>query len=174
MKVTGRERVLTPRLICERIMLEHTPEITVLATDPRVAATLYADGQPLDEAQISLGLTLKVRHWEQHGFGDWLLRDRGTGALVGRGGLQWTRVEGEPEVEVGYALRPERWGEGLATELAQQSVTTAFDDLGLAEIVAFTLPHNVASRRVMEKAGFGFERNIVHAGLPHVLYRRRP
>ena len=48
----------------------------------------------------------------------------------------------------------------------------AFDDLGLGEIVAFTLPTNVASRRVMDKSGFTFERKIEHAGLPHVLYRR--
>jgi RimJ/RimL family protein N-acetyltransferase len=37
--------------------------------------------------------------------------------------------------------------------------------------VSFTLPHNAASRRVMEKAGLTYERDITHAGLPHVLYR---
>lgn len=42
-----------------------------------------------------------------------------------------------------------------------------------AELVAFTLPHNAASRRVMEKAGFAYERDTEHAGLPHVLYRSR-
>jgi hypothetical protein len=42
----------------------------------------------------------------------------------------------------------------------------------LPEIVAFTLPDNVASRRVMEKAGFVDECEVAHAGMPHVLYRR--
>ena len=37
--------------------------------------------------------------------------------------------------------------------------------------MALTLPHNAASRRVMEKVGFGYDRDIVHAGLAHVLYR---
>ena len=41
------------------------------------------------------------------------------------------------------------------------------------EIVAFTRPDNVASRRVMEKADFVYERDVLHVGLPHVLYRRR-
>jgi RimJ/RimL family protein N-acetyltransferase len=47
----------------------------------------------------------------------------------------------------------------------------AFEDLGLIDVVCFTLPANRASRRVMEKAGFEYERDVVHAGSPHVLYR---
>ena len=95
-------------------------------------------------------------------------------AAPGRGGLQYTFVAGTNEVEVAWAIVPDRWGQGLATELARASVALAFDDLRLREIVAFTLPHNVASRRVMEKSGFEYEGPIVHAGLPHVLYRRFP
>jgi RimJ/RimL family protein N-acetyltransferase len=55
--------------------------------------------------------------------------------------------------------------------MARAAIDVAFDDLRLGEIVAFTLPNNVASRRVMEKTGFTYERQIVHVGLPHVLYR---
>ena len=101
-----------------------------------------------------------------------LRRDRRTGAVVGRGGLQHTFVAGCDEVEVGWAIAPAHWGEGLATEMAHVAVEVAFDDLGLGEIVAFTLPTNTASRRVMEKSGFVYECEIVHAGLPHVLYRQ--
>jgi len=42
----------------------------------------------------------------------------------------------------------------------------------LVDVVSFTLPDNLTSRRVMEKLGFTFERDTRHAGLPHVLYRR--
>jgi ribosomal-protein-alanine N-acetyltransferase len=52
-------------------------------------------------------------------------------------------------------------------------VRIGLEDVGLDELVAFTLPANVRSRRVMEKAGLGYEKDIVHAGLPHVLYRIR-
>jgi ribosomal-protein-alanine N-acetyltransferase len=51
-----------------------------------------------------------------------------------------------------------------------ECVELAFGPLGLDRLVAFTLPDNVASRRVMEKSGFIYERHIEHAGLPHVLY----
>jgi RimJ/RimL family protein N-acetyltransferase len=63
------------------------------------------------------------------------------------------------------------WGRGLATEMAEAILTVAFTHLDLPNIVAFTLVTNRASRRVMEKVGCTFERNIIHASLPHVLYR---
>jgi RimJ/RimL family protein N-acetyltransferase len=68
---------------------------------------------------------------------------------------------------------PEPWGEGLATELARASAEVAFGPLELEQIVAFATPDNVASRRVMEKAGFGYDRYIMHVGMRHVLSRLR-
>jgi RimJ/RimL family protein N-acetyltransferase len=50
----------------------------------------------------------------------------------------------------------------------------AFDVLDLHELIAITLPDNLASRRVMEKTGFAFDRPIEHAGLEYLLYRRGP
>jgi len=84
-----------------------------------------------------------------------------------------TVVEGIEETEIGYALMPEFWGECLATEIASASVRVASRHLNTRELVAFTLPTNLASRRVMEKCGFAFERDIVWKDLPHVLYRLR-
>ncbi|MBS1107555.1 MAG: acetyltransferase, ribosomal protein N-acetylase [Deltaproteobacteria bacterium] len=72
-----------------------------------------------------------------------------------------------------YAFLPAFWGRGLATELASASVRAGFAELGLADLVCFTLTKNRASQRVMEKVGFVFERGVEHAGLPHLLYRLR-
>jgi ribosomal-protein-alanine N-acetyltransferase len=77
------------------------------------------------------------------------------------------------EVEIGWSIHPDRWGEGLATELARASVQTAFDVLGLDGVIAYTANDNIASWRVMEKAGMEFDREIIAVGLPHVLYRAR-
>jgi len=72
-------------------------------------------------------------------------------------------------------LMPEFWRAGLASEITNQLISIAFNRLGLPSVVAFTLPGNRASRRVMEKSGLMFERQIVHAGAHHVLYRvQRP
>jgi RimJ/RimL family protein N-acetyltransferase len=167
------ERIETARLVCERLRDEHAPEVAALVRDPAVARTLSPTGEPPSERQVRTDLQLMVAHWERHGFGPWLLRDRATDTMVGRGGLQWSWVDGRREVEALWAIVPERWGRGLATELAESAIEVAFGDLGRDEIVAFTLPNNHGSRRVMEKTGFRYEREIVHAGLPHVLYRRK-
>ena len=90
---------------------------------------------------------------------------------MGRGGLRRCEIEGIREVEVAYAVVADRWGQGFATEMAEAAVDAAFRKLKLASVVAFTLPSNKASRGVMEKVGFSYERDIVHADLPHVLYR---
>ncbi|MBV9797260.1 MAG: GNAT family N-acetyltransferase [Solirubrobacterales bacterium] len=167
------DRVETERLVCERMRRDHADELSVLLLDPRVARTLFPASTRLTDAMLLASLEEKLEHWARYGFGLWLLRDRATGKMVGRGGLQHTAVEGEEAVEVAWAVAPERWREGLATELALAAVDVAFGDLGLEEIVAFTLPENVASRRVMQKAGFAYYRDVERAGLPHVLYRRR-
>jgi [ribosomal protein S5]-alanine N-acetyltransferase len=173
MTASTRERLETDRMVLERVRADHAEELFALLGDPLIARTLYASGVPQSDAEMADNLVGKLGHWERYGFGMWLLRDRETGATVGRGGLQHTFVDGREEIEVGWVIAPARWGEGLATEMAHAAVRVAFDDLELGEIVAFTLPTNVASRRVMEKSGFSYDRAIVHAGLPHVLYRRR-
>jgi RimJ/RimL family protein N-acetyltransferase len=166
------DRVLTERLLLERLRPDDEGEVAVLLRDPRVASTLTADGLPPSQREVRDGLRAKIAHWERHGFGLWMVRDRSTGEMVGRGGLQHTVVESATEIEVGWAIVPARWGQGLATELARAAVDVAAEPLQLAEIVAFTLPDNIASRRVMEKAGFTYERAVMHVGLRHVLYRR--
>ena len=91
--------------------------------------------------------------------------------MIGRAILRHLDVEGVDEVEVGYGFMPDYWGRGLATEIAQACVRIGFDRLGFGSLVAITTPENIASQRVMRKAGLAYERDIVHAGLPHVLFR---
>jgi RimJ/RimL family protein N-acetyltransferase len=115
-------------------------------------------------------LVRQARQAETEGFCLWWWRERSTGILIGYAGLNRDQVEGEPVVEVGWSVTPERWGEGLATEAAGASVAWGLGRLGLAEIVSFTLPDNRASRRVMERIGMRYTRDFERRGLPHVLY----
>ena len=170
---TAPERLALGRLAYERIRPEHAQELEALLLNARVYVMLQRpdEGAPTP-ADVRAHVLAKHEHWERYGFGLWLLRDRETGEVAGRGGLQHTdAVAGRP-VEVAWAVMPDRWGEGLATELALTSVDVGFQTLELSRLIAFTLPHNFASRRVMEKAGFAYQREITHAGLPHVLYSR--
>jgi RimJ/RimL family protein N-acetyltransferase len=79
-------------------------------------------------------------------------------------------VEGDPVVEVGWSIHPDRWGEGFAPEAARASVAWGFEVSDLEEIVSFAVLDNARSRRVMEKIGMKRVRAIERAGLPHVVY----
>ena len=78
------------------------------------------------------------------------------------GPLGWAHLRNdtfEPAwAEVGYRLFRKAWGRGVATDIARTLTARAFDELGFSVVSARTLPTNLASRRVMEKAG------LVYAG----------
>lgn len=160
----------TERMQARRMRSEHADEMCRLYRDPLVMATL--GGVRSDEETRRL-LKFNLEHWEKHGFGLWMLYDPANGAFLGRGGLRSWDVEGTPETEISYAIASNCWGRGLATELARACVRIAFEELGKDNVVSFTLPTNKGSRRVMEKVGLTYERDIIHADLPHVLYRLR-
>jgi RimJ/RimL family protein N-acetyltransferase len=123
-----------------------------------------------DDASTVAYLERNVRHWDEHGFGLWMLRLEPTGPVIGRGLLRRLNVEGVDEVEIGYSFEPEFWGRGLATEIAVGCLEQG-RQRGFQSMVAVTLPGNAASRRVLEKAGLHYERDVMHAALLHVLYR---
>jgi RimJ/RimL family protein N-acetyltransferase len=168
------DRVETERLVGCRPLARDAEELHVVLGDPRAADWLWpgALGGPRTPAQVRSILVRDMDHWKRHGFGPWVVRDRATGALVGRVGLVRATVARRDEVEVAWLIAPDRWGQGLATEMATAALDAGLGPLGLESVVAFTLADNVASRRVMERIGMSYERDIEHAGLPHVLYRR--
>ncbi|RUL83895.1 GNAT family N-acetyltransferase [Tautonia sociabilis] len=160
--------LLTDRLRLDRPSMADLPDYVRMNADPRVMATL--NGVKTAEETRAI-LARLIDHWDQFGFGWYTARDRSSGRFAGRGGLRRVAIAGRDEVEIGYGLLPDVWGLGLATELARSCARLGFEVLGLAELVSFTLPTNLASRRVLEKAGFTFDRDTEYAGLPHVLYR---
>jgi ribosomal-protein-alanine N-acetyltransferase len=162
----------TDRLTGEPLTEDHFGELLRMHQDARVMATL---GGLRDEAQTREYLDFNLTHWRRHGFGLWIVRDRTDGAIAGRAVLRHLDLEGVDEVEVGYALYPAWWGRGLATELARRLVTVGFTEHDFPSIVGITQPTNDASRHVLEKAGLRYERDAVHAGSPHAVFRiRRP
>ncbi|MFZ1756275.1 MAG: GNAT family N-acetyltransferase [Caldilineaceae bacterium] len=162
------DTVHTERLIAERFQPDHFDLLCQIHRNPAVMATL---GGVRSDETTRQNLQDYVAHWETHGFGLWLLRDRASRALAGRAGLKWIDVGGNREIELGYTFLPDYWGRGLATEIAWASLAVGFERLGLEELVCFTLTTNFASQRVMEKVGFVFEREIVHTGEAMLLYR---
>lgn len=161
----------TTRLIGQRVRADDYGALRRLHQDPRVMATLAADGRPLPAAQTRRRLRQHLDHWKRYGYGLWLFRHQDGGRFAGYCGLRQGDVAGSRVVELLYAVASEQWGMGVGTEMAGAVLAVGFTRLGLPAVVSYTLPTNRASRRVMEKQGFLYERDIVHAGLPHVCYR---
>lgn len=165
------DRFDTARLSAQAISLEHFPEIHCLHTDPVVMKTLSADGSVMTGEETQKHLQRCSDHWDQHGFGLWVFRDKSDGQFIGRGGPMTYQIDGEAVVGLAYAVMSDHWNQGFATEMAQASIRFGFEQLGLTEIASWTLPINLASQRVMEKLGFRHEKDIEFAGLPHRFYR---
>jgi len=162
------ETLQTERLVGERIRPEDREDLLMMHSDPRVMVTL---GGIRSTAESDRFLNESLEHWNRHGFGLWVFREPDRGRYVGRAGLRHVEVGGAHEIELAYALMADYWGCGLATELGRTLLKLAFGPLGMGQVVCFTLTSNRASQRVMEKLGFTFEREIIHLGFPHVLFR---
>ncbi|MGA3293952.1 MAG: GNAT family N-acetyltransferase [Candidatus Acidiferrales bacterium] len=123
-------------------------------------------------------------HFEARGFGLFAVELPRKRTFIGFLGLSVPNFEAHftPCVEIGWRIAAEHWNQGFATEGASAVLVQAFDALGLDEVVSFTVPANLASRRVMEKIGMSRvpEDDFEHPRLPeghllrkHVLYRIR-
>lgn len=118
----------------------------------------------------------------QDGFGFMVAERKSDGATIGDVGLSRIPfpIPGDPEIEIGWLLGREFWGQGYAPEAACACLTYAWDVLEAPEVVAFTTHRNTPSQRVMEKIGMtrdtkaDFEHPLIEEGhplRPHVLYR---
>ena len=120
---------------------------------------------------------------EQRGWGLWALDV--DGLFAGSTGLAIPVFEAPfmPCVEVGWRLRREYWGRGIAYRGALHALDYGFSILKLAEIVSFTALANAPSRRLMERLGFVRDAtsDFDHPSIPeghqlrqHVFYRKQP
>jgi ribosomal-protein-alanine N-acetyltransferase len=160
----------TRSLSATRVREADYGDLCRMHADPVTMATL--GGVRSDETTRRF-LDEKLAHWNAHGHGLWIFRARDDGRFIGRGLLEYIVVGGGRELEVGYSVIAPEWGRGFATEMARAIVSIAFSLPDVESIVSFTWPDNAASRRVMEKVGFRFERDIEHVGHPQLLYRQR-
>ena len=158
----------TARLEAQRLAPHHLDALIALHRDPRVMAEL---GGVRDLEQTRDYLARNLRHWDEHGFGVWMLRERGGSEPIGRAILRYLELDGAREVEVGFALHARFQGRGLGTEAGEACCEIAWGDLAVDSLVGVTTPANAASQRVLEKIGLEHERDVVVEGDSYRLYR---
>ena len=161
------ETFSTARLRAERLTAGHFDDIRAMDGDAEYMALL---GGTRTEADSRAYMARNLKHWDDHGFGLWILRDT-EGRVAGRCVLRHLEVEGTDEVELGYGLHTPYWGRGLATEVARELLCLGRHELRRPSIVAITRPVNLGSQRVLVKTGLVYERDVAFEGVPHQLYR---
>jgi RimJ/RimL family protein N-acetyltransferase len=177
--VTSSLALRTSRLLLREWRDEDVEPFARLCGDPMVMKYLM----PLDGRAAIDAMVERIRdHFARHGFGFWAVERPGEAPFIGVIGLAVVAFEAPftPAVEIGWRLARSHWGGGLAVEAATAALDDGFGRLGLGEIVAFTVPANEPSWRLMRRLGMtrderdDFDHPRVPDGHPlkrHVLYR---
>ena len=171
----------TARLLLRPWRDTDLPAFAAMNADPEVRRWFPGT---LTREQSDASAARFQEHITAHEFGFWAVEVPGIALFVGFVGLKHVTFAAPftPAVEAGWRLSREHWGRGYATEAARAALAHGFGPLGLAEIVAFAVPGNLASRRVMERIGMQHDPggDFDYPGLPEgdplrrcVLYRAR-
>jgi RimJ/RimL family protein N-acetyltransferase len=169
----------TARLILRRWRPDDRAPFAAMNADPRVMEHFPG---VLTREESNARVDRIEAHFQKHGFAQWAVEIPGVAPLAGFIGLSVPPFEASftPCIEIGWRLAADVWGQGFATEGALAAVSFGFESLGLSEILSFTVPANLRSRRVMEKIGMthnsddDFDQPLLPPGhrlSRHVLYR---
>lgn len=123
---------------------------TAIVRDPQVMEFYPTLG---DEEWVKEFIQTHNSHIDKAGFGLFACVLKNTNELIGYTGLMPPTFQAHftPCVEIGWRLAYHAWGNGYATEAAQACLAAGFMQHNLAEIVSFTVPQNLRSRRVKGK-----------------------
>lgn len=171
----------TPRLLLRPWRDADLPAFAALNADPEVRRWFL--GTLTREESDAQAIRIQ-EHIVAHHFGFWAVEVPSVASFVGFVGLQHVTFAAPfaPAIEAGWRLSRDHWGRGYAKEAAWAALSHGFESLGLAQIVAFAVPGNLPSRRVMERIGMRHEPggDFDHPALPegsplqrHVLYRAK-
>ena len=141
----------TLRLEMRAFAVADLDDLHRLASDARVMRYI-GDGRPFRREETAAMLARILGYSALYpDLGIWHTTRRESGAFIGWFSLKYAGRS--PDVEIGYWLLPAAWGNGFATEGAEALLAYGFDDVGLERVIGVTHRDNVASQRVLMKAG---------------------
>lgn len=159
--MTGLTEIETDRLRLRPVRSDDLHDLHALWADPRVGRWLW-DGRTVGRIRSRRALRAALASARREGIGLWAVYPRDDGGLIGFCGFR--RVTGGEDVEIVFGIDPSWWKKGVATEAAAAVLREGFARHGWDRVVAATDPPNLASRRVVEKLGFRFDRRERRGG----------
>ncbi len=168
-------RIETARLRLRALREDDAEDLARIFSHPSVVQ--YSGGRSPTLDQVREGIRQHISgYYRDHGYGLLAAELRDTGEIVGRVGFLETEIDATGDAELHYHLAPAAWGNGLATEAARAVLDWGFEEGRLARVVAVIHPDNQASRRVAEKCGLTFwkEMELGDSGRFRVYHNRSP
>jgi RimJ/RimL family protein N-acetyltransferase len=157
----------TERLLLRHLEAEDADAIYEVIGDP-VAMQYYP--HPFSREDAQNWIERNQQRYRTDGYGLYAVLVKQGGKVIGDCGILKQLVEGETALEVGYHLQRGYWGHGYATEAARACMRLAFAGLGAEKVISLIRPENTPSQRVAERNGMIVDRQVMHAGLPHLVY----
>ena len=157
----------TARLRLRPFRLDDVDALHRLWTEPEVRQYLW-DGDVITRERVESLVNTSLTSFEDHGFGLWAVLPREEESLIGFCGF-WFFHE-PPKLELLYGISPAHWHKGLATEAARAMMNYGFRELSFQRIEASTDAANMASSKVMERAGMSFWKRETTNGLDTVYF----
>lgn len=157
----------TRQLLLREMTLDDLDPLLRVFSDPE-AMRFYP--KPFDPEMMRGWIERSQQRYRDHGYGLWALVLKQTGEVVGDCGLVRQEVGDRHEIEIGYHVRRDLWGRGLATEAARACRDYGFQQLGAGRLISLIHPANIASRRVAEKNGMLLEQETEWRGHPTCVY----
>ena len=152
--------ITTERLLLCRFDRDVLDELADLFESREVWEFPY--GRGMTRAETAVFLDAQIRHWDDFGFGCWMVRERQGECLIGYVGLSIPTFLPEilPAVEVGWRFAPTSWGNGYATEGATAALDEAFSTLGLTLVCSLPQSDNPRSLRVARRLSMRLVREV--------------
>jgi RimJ/RimL family protein N-acetyltransferase len=157
----------TERVILREFTPEDAPALARILSDPE---TMRYYPAPLDYDGVAAWIDRNLRRYQKDGHGLWAMILKSSGELVGDCGISMQEVDGAFYREIGYHVRRDLWGQGLAAEAAQACRDYGFTQLHADRLISIIRPENLPSRRVAEKNGMTLWKTCEYRGLPHCIY----
>jgi len=159
----------TPRLILRKFDQADVEALFSFRGDPEIMR-FSVNGPATREDLRAKYLPSCLKRYSRDGLGQWAVIRKSDGALIGECGICVQQVDSEKQYEIGYRLRRDCWGQGLATEAARACRDYGFTKAGLSRLVSVIEAENVASVRVAEKTGMTFEKHVSFHTIAALLY----
>jgi ribosomal-protein-alanine N-acetyltransferase len=157
----------TSRLNLREFSPEDADALALILSDPE---TMRYYPSPYDRAGVERWIVRNRDRYKKDGVGLWAMLSKSTGELIGDCGIARQEVEDEYLYEIGYHLRRDFWGQGLATEAARACRDWGFEHLKANRLISLIRPENLPSRRVAERHGMTIWKEIDWRGLQHYVY----